>query len=41
MRSTPVTAIKMNNHHIDYVITDSSEYRADKYIIATGGKSYP
>ena len=41
MRSTPVTAIKMNNHRIDYVITDSSEYRADKYIIATGGKSYP
>ncbi|MBQ7196287.1 MAG: NAD(P)/FAD-dependent oxidoreductase [Synergistaceae bacterium] len=41
MRSTPVKALKVKNSHIQYVITDSDEYEADKYIIATGGKSYP
>ena len=41
MRSTPVKALKIRSGHVDFVITENSEYTADKYIIATGGKSYP
>ena len=41
MRSTEVKALKVKNSHIDYIVTDNNEYSADKYIIATGGKSYP
>ena len=41
IRSSPVKALKLKNGRVDYVITDSNEYTADKYIIATGGKSYP
>lgn len=41
MRSTPVKALKVKNSHIDFIITENDEYSADKYIIATGGKSYP
>ena len=41
MRDTPVKALKVKNGHIDYVITENNEYSADKYILATGGKSYP
>lgn len=41
LRSTPVRAVKVTNGHIDYVITSNDELSADKYIIATGGKSYP
>ena len=41
MRSTPVKALKVKNSRVQYVITDNDEYTADKYIIATGGKSYP
>ncbi|MBQ7152268.1 MAG: NAD(P)/FAD-dependent oxidoreductase [Synergistaceae bacterium] len=41
MRSTPVKAIKIKNSRVDYVITQDDEFSADKYIIATGGKSYP
>ncbi|MBQ7665683.1 MAG: aminoacetone oxidase family FAD-binding enzyme, partial [Synergistaceae bacterium] len=41
MRDTPVKALKVKNGHIEYVITENNEYSADKYIIATGGKSYP
>ena len=41
MRSTPVKALKVKSGHIDRVITEGDEYTADKYIIATGGKSYP
>ncbi len=41
MRSTPVKALKVKNSKIQCVITESDEYSADKYIIATGGKSYP
>ncbi len=41
MRDTPVKALKVKNGHVDYVITENNEYTADKYIIATGGKSYP
>ena len=41
MRSTPVKALKIKNSKIECVITDNDEFTADKYIIATGGKSYP
>ena len=41
MRSTPVKALKIKNSKIQCVITDNDEFTADKYIIATGGKSYP
>ena len=41
MRSTPVKALKVKNSRVQYVITDNDEFSADKYIIATGGKSYP
>ena len=41
MRSNPVKALKVKNSHIDFIITENDEYSADKYIIATGGKSYP
>ncbi|MDY6400132.1 MAG: NAD(P)/FAD-dependent oxidoreductase [Synergistales bacterium] len=41
MRSTPVKAVKVKNSHIDRVITDNDEFTADKYILTTGGKSYP
>ncbi|MBR0256185.1 MAG: NAD(P)/FAD-dependent oxidoreductase [Synergistaceae bacterium] len=41
MRGTPVKAIKFNAGHVDRIITENDEYTADKYIIATGGKSYP
>ncbi len=41
MRSTPVKAVKVKNSHIDRVITNNDEFTADKYILTTGGKSYP
>ena len=41
MRSTPVRALKVKNSKIERIITDNDEFTADKYIIATGGKSYP
>ena len=41
MRSTPVKSIRLKDGRIDYIITDDNEYSAGKYIIATGGKSYP
>ena len=41
LRSSPVNAMKVRNGHIERVITSGNEYTADKYIIATGGKSYP
>lgn len=41
LRSCPVKALKLKDGRIDYVITDTNEYSADKFIIATGGKSYP
>lgn len=41
MRSTPVKALKISAGHVDFVLTENDEYTAGKYIIATGGKSYP
>ena len=41
LRSSPVKALKLKDGRVNYIITDANEYSADKYIIATGGKSYP
>lgn len=41
LRSSPVKSLKINEHKVEYIITDSDELKAEKYIIATGGKSYP
>ena len=41
MRSTPVKSLKVRDGHVHLVMTDNDEYTAGKYIIATGGKSYP
>ncbi len=41
MRSTTVRALKIKNSRVQCVITENDEFTADKYIIATGGKSYP
>lgn len=41
IRNTPAKSFRVRDHRIEYVITDSDELRADKYILATGGKSYP
>ena len=41
IRSSPVKALKVRNGCVDYVIAEGDEFRAAKYIIATGGKSYP
>ena len=40
-RLETVRAIKLKNSLVDYVITDINEFSADKYIIATGGLSFP
>ena len=41
IRKSPVKALKLKNGRIDYLITADNEYSAEKYILATGGKSYP
>ena len=41
MRNTPVIAFKVKNSRVERVITNNDEFTADKYIIATGGKSHP
>jgi predicted Rossmann fold flavoprotein len=38
---TTVTDIKKEGDKITKVVTDSGEYIADNYILATGGKTYP
>ena len=40
-RNTPVQALKVRNSEIEYVITERDELKANKYIIATGGLSFP
>ena len=40
-RSNPVKALKIKDSRIHYVITENEEISANKFIIATGGKSYP
>ena len=41
MRSTPVQGLKVRNNHIDRIIAANDEYSAGKYILSTGGMSYP
>ena len=41
IRNTPAKSFRVRNRRIEYVITESDEVHADKYILATGGKSYP
>lgn len=41
IRNTPAKSFRVRNGKIEYVITGSDELHADKYILATGGKSYP
>ena len=41
LRNSPVKGLKLKNGRVSHIITDNNEYSADKYIIATGGKSYP
>ena len=41
IRSTTVQGLRVRNNHIDYIITNNDEYSAGRYILATGGKSYP
>ena len=41
IRNTPAKSFRVREHRIEYVITESDEVHADKYILATGGKSYP
>ena len=41
LRSTPVKGLRVKNNFIQAVITDKDELIANKYILATGGKSFP
>ena len=41
MRQTSVQGLKVKNNHIDNLIAGNDEYSAGKYIITTGGMSYP
>ena len=41
MLETSVTEIKKEGNKITGVVTDKGEYTADKYLLATGGKTYP
>ncbi|MDR1742170.1 MAG: NAD(P)/FAD-dependent oxidoreductase [Synergistaceae bacterium] len=41
LRNTPVMGINVKNGHIDRVITRSDELGAGRYVLATGGMSYP
>ena len=41
IRNTPAKSFRVRNGRVEYVITESDEVHADKYILATGGKSYP
>jgi len=41
LRKSPVKAMKTKNGRIERVITGIEELSADRYILATGGKSYP
>jgi predicted flavoprotein YhiN len=41
LRKSPVKAAKLQNGRIDRLVTAIEELSADRYILATGGKSYP
>jgi len=40
-RDAPVKAVKVKNSRIEYIVTGIEELSAGRYILATGGKSYP
>ena len=41
LRRSEVKALKVKNGRVDRVVTNVEELSADRYILATGGKSYP
>ena len=41
LRKSPVKTFKLKNGRIDRIVTGIEELAADRYILATGGKSYP
>jgi len=41
LRNSPVRAVKVKNSRIEYIVTGIEELSAGRYILATGGKSYP
>ena len=41
LRNSPVRAVKIKNNRIEYIVTGIEELSAGRYILATGGKSYP
>jgi predicted Rossmann fold flavoprotein len=41
LRKSPVTTIKLKNGRVERVVTAIEELCADRYILTTGGKSYP
>ncbi|MDO4786776.1 MAG: NAD(P)/FAD-dependent oxidoreductase [Fretibacterium sp.] len=41
LRNSPVRTLKMRNGRIERIVTAIEELEADRYIVATGGKSYP
>ncbi len=41
LRKSPVKTLKLKNGRIDRIVTGAEELFADRYIVATGGKSYP
>jgi len=41
LRKSPVRAMKLKNNRIEYIVTGIEELSAGRYILATGGKSYP
>ena len=41
IRKSPVRAVKVKDGRIERIVTEIEELTADRYILATGGKSYP
>ncbi|MDR1377632.1 MAG: NAD(P)/FAD-dependent oxidoreductase [Synergistaceae bacterium] len=41
LRKSPVQAMKLKNGRVDRLVTAVEELTADRYILATGGQSYP
>jgi predicted Rossmann fold flavoprotein len=41
LRKSTVKALKIKNSRIERIVTNIEELSADRYILATGGKSYP
>jgi predicted Rossmann fold flavoprotein len=41
LRKSPVHAVKLKGGRVERIVTAAEELTADRYILATGGKSYP